>query len=201
MRGRSGRPGRARSQTGAHKRDAEAGQRSEGAQGGSREASSSDPATSKNQKNQIGSDVDLFRGDKSEAGAPGGRAPPPCASPRAPCRDGRVERLSTKISWPSRAVAGRALSCGVRDCENDARRCPRRASRGRTGCPRSCPRPWWWRGVTRAAVVEGVGGRAAPVWTHMAIASSATGACFGLVSGLEGSANKKNFFSSWSQLS
>ena len=32
----------------------------------------------------------------------GGRAPPPCASPRAPCRDRRVERPSTKIGWPSR---------------------------------------------------------------------------------------------------
>ena len=32
----------------------------------------------------------------------GGKAPPPRASPRAPCRDGRVKRPSTKISWPSR---------------------------------------------------------------------------------------------------
>ena len=33
---------------------------------------------------------------------PGDRAPPPRASPHAPCRDGRVERPSTKIGWPSR---------------------------------------------------------------------------------------------------
>ena len=32
----------------------------------------------------------------------GDRAPPPRASPRAPCRDGRVKRPSTKIGWPSR---------------------------------------------------------------------------------------------------
>ena len=62
-----------------------------------------------------------------------------------------------------RREPSQGLCAGVRDCENDARRCPRRASRGRTGCPRQCPRPWWWRGVTRAAVVEGVGGRAAPL--------------------------------------
>ena len=141
----------------------------------------SNPATSKNKKKQTRLDFDLFGGDEGEPCTTGSRAPAPCACPRAPCRDGRVERLSTKIGWPSRAVAGRALSCGVRDCENDARRCPRRASRGRTGCPRSCPRPWWWCGVTRAAVEEGVGGRARGSEDET---SSPIVGGFGLVSGV-----------------
>ena len=92
------------------------------------------------------------------------------------------------------AFTGRALSREVRDCENDARRCPRRAWRGRTGCPRSCPRPWWWRGVSRATVVAGVGGRAVPLWTHMAIASSTTGAgWFRVGVGLGGLSKQKYF--------
>ena len=48
------------------------------------------------------SDFGLFGGDEGEADTTGGRTPAPCASPRAPCRDGRVERLSTTIGWPSR---------------------------------------------------------------------------------------------------
>ena len=105
------------------------------------------PGTSKNQKKQIGSDVDLFRGDESESGAPSSTAPPPCASHRAPCRDGRVERLSTKIGWPSRAVAGRARCRAVSElrrlaactphCDRDG------AARGRPACPlvlRGAPR-------------------------------------------------------------
>ena len=87
----------------------------------------------------------------------GDRAPPPRASPRAPCRDGRVKRPSTKIGWPSDAIAGSTLSFSVRDCENDARWCPRRASRRSYGCRGSCSRPWWWSGVTRAALVGDVG--------------------------------------------
>ena len=55
------------------------------------------------------------------------------------------------------AAAGSALSCEVRDCENDARRCPRRASRRSYECRGSFSRPWWWSGATRAAVVGDVG--------------------------------------------
>ena len=55
------------------------------------------------------------------------------------------------------AVAGSALSSSVRDCKNDAQWCPRRASRRSYGCRGSCSRPWWWSGVTRAALVGDVG--------------------------------------------
>ena len=43
----------------------------------------------------------MFHGGDSEASTTGGRARSPCASPRAPCRDERVERLAPKIGWPS----------------------------------------------------------------------------------------------------
>ena len=54
------------------------------------------------------------------------------------------------------AVAGSALSCEVRDCESDARRCPRRTSRRSHRCRGSCSRPWWWSGLIRAAVAGDV---------------------------------------------
>ena len=70
------------------------------------------------------------------------------------------------------AVAGRALSCVVRNCEYDARRCARRASRGRTGCLWSCSWPWRRSRVTRAAVVEGAGAGVARLWSWVVAASS-----------------------------
>ena len=80
------------------------------------------------------------------------------------------------------AVAGRALSCVVRNCEYDARRCARRASRGRTGCPWSCSRPWRRSRVTRAAVVEGAGAGVARLWSWVGVIVSG----FGLLSGFGG---------------
>ena len=107
---RSGRPGRAGTQTGADERDAEAGQRPEDVQGDRREADDLEPCDVKKLKNQIRLDFDLFGGNEGKGDTTGGRAPAPCARPRAPCRDGRVERPSRKIGWPSRR---RRRACAV----------------------------------------------------------------------------------------
>ena len=70
----------------------------------------SNPTTSKNAKKQTRLDIDLYGGDEGEADTTAGRAPAPCACPRAPCRNGRVERLSMKTGWPSRR---RRRACAV----------------------------------------------------------------------------------------
>ena len=53
--------------------------------------------------------------DDGEADTAGGRAPAPCATPGAPCRDGRVKRRATKIDWPSWCLRrARAVARGQR---------------------------------------------------------------------------------------
>ena len=103
----------------------------------------------------------------------GDKAPPPHASPCAPCRDGRVKRPSTKIGWPSRCH--RREGAVVRGPRLQKRRATVSASR--VAQVVRVPRVVFSTvsGVTRAAVVGDVGVGVARLGRAGEVSSSAIG--------------------------